>query len=373
MTPRLLTAVAAVAAVAAATLANADDGRRSEYREPHGAVYTMTNEAAGNAILVFDRLANGRLVPASRVPTGGNGTGAGLGNQGGLVLSSNGRWLLTVNAASNSVSLFEVRSQGLRLADVVSSGGDRPISVTEHHGVVYVLHSGTDTIAGFAIDHGRLSPIPGAVRGLSGTGVGPAQIAFAPDGDRLLVTEKATNLIVSYPVDRDGVAGTPQVQASNGVTPFGFAFGKRDQVFVSEAFGGAPSGAATSSYRIEHDGTLATVSASIATNQTAACWAAVTPNGRYLYVTNAGSGVISGYRVAFDGELALLDPDGRTGITGPGSTPLDMAIADGGRVLYVLNGGSHSIGAFRIGPAGALTALPVSVPVPGAANGLAVR
>jgi 6-phosphogluconolactonase (cycloisomerase 2 family) len=33
----------------------------------------------------------------------------------------------------------------------------------------------------------------------------------------------------------------------------------------------------------------------------------VTPNGRYAYTTNTGSGSISGYRIDRDGALSLLD------------------------------------------------------------------
>lgn len=365
----LIAALAGVAALTAVTDARADDDRRHE----RGAVYTMTNEAAGNAVLVFTRRADGRLVPSGRVGTGGSGTGAGLGNQGGVALSRNERWLLTVNAGSNSVALLEVREHGLRLADVAPSGGVTPISVTEHRGLVYVVHSGSSSIAGFAIDHGRLRALPGSPRGLSGTGVGPAQIAFTPSGDHLVVTEKATNQIVVYEVDRDGLPGAAQVQPASGVTPFGFAFGKRDVMVVTEAFGGAASGAAASSYRIDDDGALATVSASAPTSQTAACWAAVTPDGRYAYVTNAGSGSISGFRVAFDGTLTRFDDGGRTAVTGAGSTPLDMVIADNGRLLYVLTGGSHAITPFRIERDGSLTALPGGVVVPTGVNGLAMR
>ena len=44
-----------------------------------GAVYTMSNAPDRNAVLIFDRLADGRLVRAGAVSTGGTGTGAGLG------------------------------------------------------------------------------------------------------------------------------------------------------------------------------------------------------------------------------------------------------------------------------------------------------
>ncbi|MGE0815720.1 MAG: lactonase family protein [Vicinamibacterales bacterium] len=371
MTHRCLTLLAATLCLAAATAASAGPGGGDRRASP-GAIYTMTNGAAGNAVLVFDRAADGRLLPAGPVATGGAGTGAGLGNQGGLVLTDNERWLLVVNAGSHTVSVLEVRPHGLRLVDVVDSGGLTPISVTERHGLVYVLNAGTDSIAGFRLRRGRLQPIPGSLRGLSGTGVAPAQIGFSRDGGVLLVTEKATSQIVAYAVDRHGVPAQALVQPSSGATPFGFAFGRRDQVFVTEATG-APNGAATSSYEVDEDGALTAISPSVPTNQAAACWAVLTPDGRYLYVTNAASGSISGFAVDFDGRIALLDDDGRTGVTGAGSTPLDMVVTDNGRFLYVLNGGSHTIAGFRVGGDGGLQPLPGAVPVPATANGLATR
>jgi 6-phosphogluconolactonase len=204
-----------------------------------------------NAILIFDRLADGRLVRAGGVRTGGAGTGAGLGNQGGLVLSGNEKWLLGVNAGSHSISILEVHPKGLRLVEVRSSGGIRPVSVTEHRGLVYVLNAGSDNIAGFTLGRdGRLRPLDGSERPLSGVATDPAQIAFTPDGDVLVVTEKATHKIVTFEIGRGGLPGTARVQNSSGPTPFGFAFGKRDQLFVSEAFGGAVNASATSSYVI---------------------------------------------------------------------------------------------------------------------------
>ena len=337
-----------------------------------GAVYTTSNARGGNAVLVFDRLPDGRLVPSSSFATGGIGTGGGLGNQGALTLTDNERWLLAVNAGSNSVSVFSVRPRGLRLTDVEPSGGVLPVSVAVHGRLVYVLNAGSDSITGFRLGAaGELRPLAGSTRALSGSGTAPAQIAFRPDGGVLMVTEKATNRIVTFVVDREGLPGAALVQESNGVTPFGFAFGKRDQVFVSEAFGGAPDASATSAYTLGDDGRLETISASVGTNQTANCWVAVTPNGRFAYVTNTGSGSISGYRIDFDGALELLDADGRTGVTGGG--PIDLALTDGGRFLYSLISGTNTIAAFRVRADGSLTALPFASGLPPGANGLAVR
>jgi 6-phosphogluconolactonase len=338
-----------------------------------GAIYTASNAAAGNSVLVFDQLPDGRLVPAGHVATGGTGTGGGLGNQGGLVLTRNERWLLAVNAGSHSVSVFQVLRHGLRLVDVEPTGGVQPISVTEHHGLVYVVHAGSDDIKGFRLGRdGHLRALEGSGRALTGSGVGPAQIAFTPDGDALVVTEKNTNRIVTFEIDRDGRPGEMHVNDASGQTPFGFAFGRRDQLFVSEAFGGAANVSALASYNVENDG-VSPISGSVTTNQTAACWTAVTPNGRFVYVTNTGSGSITGYRIDFDGNIALLDADGRTGIVGDGSSPIDVVITDSGRFLYNLNAGTHAISAFRIQSDGSLTPLAGAGGLPVGANGLAAR
>ena len=73
-----------------------------------GAVYTMSNAAAGNEVVVYPRAANGQLGAADRIATGGLGLGAGLGNQGGVALSDDGRWLFVVNAGSDHLSAWEV-------------------------------------------------------------------------------------------------------------------------------------------------------------------------------------------------------------------------------------------------------------------------
>lgn len=116
---------------------------------------------------------------------------------------------------------------------------------------------------------------------------------------------------------------------------------------------------------------LTTISASVGTNQTANCWVVVTPNGRFAYVTNTGSGSISGYRIDFDGAIELLEADGRTGATSGG--PIDLALTDNGRFLYSLNSGADTISAFRVQSDGSLTALPSVEGLPAGANGLAAR
>src|SRR2546425_1654639 len=173
-----------------------------------GAVYALTNQTSGNAVAIFARGADGSLNWSSSVVTGGTGAGSGLGSQGALALSDDGRWLFAVNAGSNDVSAFEVTGSGLSLTSRVGSGGQRPISLTVHGGVLYVLNAGGDgNISGFNIGSaGELAAIPGSTRAVSGASVGPAQGAFSPSGAWLVVAEETANPPEVYTVGGAGIA-----------------------------------------------------------------------------------------------------------------------------------------------------------------------
>jgi 6-phosphogluconolactonase len=335
--------------------------------EESGSVYTMSNEVAGNRILSFARGPDGTLTTGPTYATGGNGTGGSLGNQGGVV--GNGDFLVAVNAGSDDISVFKVDARGLKLVDRMPSGGIRPVSVTMDHHLVYVLNAGSDSIAGFWMSHsGRLHSLPGSEQDLSATGTGPAQIQLGRDGRTLIVTEKATNKIVTFALNRYGVPSAKHVIDSAAPTPFGFAVTKRGRVVVSEAVGGAPDASVLSSYRIRSSGELEVVDPAVPTTQTAACWVVITPNGRFAYTTNTGSGSISTYRVRGNGDLQLLAAVGAS--TGAGSGPIDMALSDDGDFLYVLNSGANSIAMFQVSPDGALQAVGAIGGLPGSTNGL---
>ena len=187
-----------------------------------------------------------------------------------------------------------------------------------------------------------------------GAAPGLAQISFSSDGSTLVVTEKTTNLIDTYQVE-DGLAGAPVTHPSSGAVPFGFAFDRHGHAIVSEASG------AVSSYEIDRNG-FNVISPSVGTNQVAACWIAVSKNGKFAYTTNAGSGSVSSFRIGADGSLTLLNPI--AALTGAGSSPIDMAFSVNGQYLYVLAGGAHTINIFRMGSDGSLTASgSTSVPV----------
>jgi 6-phosphogluconolactonase len=319
-----------------------------------GAVYAMTNSADGNEIVMFDREANGILTLVGNVATGGDGSGGGLdelGSQNSLVLSEDDRWLLAVNAGSDEISVFKVLPEGLSLVDILSSGGDFPVSVTIYHDVVYVLNALTPNITAFTLNFaGELTPLADSTRSL---GFGAfAQIGFDPQGNNLVVTDKGDHEIIVFSVESNGTPSTvPVTTSSSGLAPFGFIFDRRGHLLVSEAGSGAAS-----SYRILPDNTLEVISASVPNGETATCWIAGNKRGD-IFTSNTGSGSVSAYTLlAGNGRLLLRDAT-----TGFASRPIDMAITTDGRFLYALDPdidpGNGTVHMFRIDRDGGLTDL----------------
>jgi len=325
------------------------------------AVFTLNNQVE-NAVLAFKRAADGTLTPAGQTLTGGAGSAGGLGSQGALTLSANGRWLLAVNAGSNQISTFSVSGTELTLVDVVSSGGVRPISVAVRGSLVYVVNAGgSGNVSGFRLDStGHLHPIAGSTQPLSAAGSAPAQVSLTSDLHTLVVTEKATDTLSTYAVHADGSLGSPVFTTSSGKTPFGFALSSDDTLVISEAFGGVAGAGAMSTYRVGSSGAPSVVSATVRNGQTAPCWVAITGDDAYAYVTNTGTGNVSGYSLDTVGGLSLFADSGITATTGEGSRPTDLALSHASRFLYVLGGGSHELTAFQVQSNGALVPVPLT-------------
>ena len=348
-----------------------------------GAVYVLTNQVE-NAVAVFTRTAFGTLTPAGEFSTGGAGDPVPQGtdpatdplaSQGALIFDQGHQFLFAVNAGSNQISVLSVSDLGLDQVDVVDSGGIRPISLTVHDNLLYVLNEGgTPNITGFTIgDDGTLTPLAGSTQPLiGGTAADPAQVSFNHDGTLLVVTEKAGNRIDTYIVDENGLPSAPLDNPSNGMTPFGFAFNNPGFLVVSEAFGGAPNQSAASSYSAGDDGVLSVVSGSVANSQTASCWVVITNNGHSAFVSNTGSGTISSYDLTSnDGTLTLINSV--AGDVGANSAPIDMALNVSSQFLYVLAGGLQSVVSFRVEQDGSLTLLDTDAGLPLGAQGIAAK
>jgi 6-phosphogluconolactonase len=339
-----------------------------------GVVFVNANDSTANAVWMYKRATNGQLTFFASYPTQGTGTGtAELASQGSLALALNNRYLYAVNGGSNQITAFQVKATGLVFIANVSSGGTWPNSLTVFGNLLYVLNAYGDNvnISGFRIkNNGTLVPIAGSTLPLSSDLPVPTQIGFTPDGKNLYVTEKIADTIDTYAVGLHGLPTGPTPQASAGGSPFGFAFDHAGHVVISEI-----ANSAASSYSWSSDGTLEVITAHLTDFGKAACWTVITNNlnfpQQYAYITNTHSDTVSGYAIAADGSISLVNPDGKTAILPQGAYPLDMVIDRDNKYLYVLNGHLPGIAGYSIQSDGNLVQIQDLRGTPGTSWGIA--
>src|SRR5829696_6242646 len=162
------------------------------------AVYVQTN-AAPNEVIAFRRADDGSLDRIGSVATGGDGDGSPhLQSQGSVTLTGDGRHLLVTNAATGDLSVISVASDGsIELRERVYTGAT-PRSVDERDGLVVVLNTGEPALVSFRLDADGIAPVEDGDQALKASHTDPAQVAFSPDGSMVVITERATDSIVTY-------------------------------------------------------------------------------------------------------------------------------------------------------------------------------
>jgi len=320
-----------------------------------GAVYVQTN-AAPNEVIAFHRAADGSLNRMGSVPTGGDGDGSPhLTSQGSVALTADGQHLQVTNAASDDISVFSVASDGsIELRERVHTGAT-PKSVAEHEGLVVVLNTGEPGLASFRLDAEGIEPVGGGDQALEAGDADPAQVAFSPDGSMVVITERSTDSIVTYEVAPDGTFGASRRVASEGPTPYGFAFTSGGKLVVTEAFGAQKGAAAASSYALV-EGSLIARTSSVGNGRSEICWAVITPDDRFAFTTNFADGAVSRYAIGADGSLSL--DDATAGIAVEGMTGLrDENLSSDGRYLYAIDADGGRIWGWSVEAEGALEPL----------------
>jgi len=150
------------------------------------------------------------------------------------------------------------------------------------------------------------------------------------------------------------------VNPSVGPGAFSVSFEPGGAAIVSETGpANVTNGSAVSSYEIRPDGTLSPVSSSVPTLGAANCWNAITPDGHFVYISNAGSSTISGFAVGAGGTLTAL-PGTIIAANPSGATNLDITVSSDGQFLYTLNSRSGTIGIFAIQMDGTLKSVRVA-------------
>jgi hypothetical protein len=253
---------------------------------------------------------------------------------------------------------------------VIDSGGQFPISITAHGSLVYVLNArGGGSISGYLrvgrtlvaipVWHRELGFNPNPTPEFTNT---PAQISFSPDGSELIVSTKGdSSSFLVYGVGILGPAVNPAAIAEPGAVPFGFGFDQYGHLVSSEAGTNA-----VGTFELGRRGSVTALDTAL-THQNATCWAVVA--GDKVYVSNAGSASLSGYKIGADGALTAL------GNFSADAGTVDAAVSPDGKFLDVQNGAGGVIDTFSIDQNGALTKIgTIALPNGAGAEGIvAVR
>jgi DNA-binding beta-propeller fold protein YncE len=339
-----------------------------------GELFVQTDALGGNAVVVYDRAADGSLHEAGAYATGGeggqlNGSVADhLASQGSLVYDKANGLLYAVNAGSNTVTVFSAHGDRLVRRQVISSGGTFPVSIAVRGNLVYVLNARDGgSVQGYVRIGATLVAVSSWHRalGLNPTQTPefvntPGQVAFTPDGSRLVVTTKANgdNIDVFSVGPFGGLSAAPVVTTDPGNVPFGVAFDAGGHLLVAEA-----GDDAVATFTVNRDGTLSLVDRAT-TGQQATCW--VAGHGALFYASNAGSGTLSGLRDEGSGALQSV------GTTATDAGTVDAAFSPGGHDLYAETGIGGVVDEYQVAVSGALTKIgSVTVPDAIGAEGIA--
>lgn len=341
-------------------------------------LFAQSNNAQ-NTVLRFTRNDNGTLTARTPVNTNGKGTdgvnyfagGAAapdaLTSNNSVILNADASQLFVANAGDNTVSVFAIdgRSGELTLLAVSPTGGIRPTSLAWAKGVLYVIHqAGATQLGAYRIgSDGKLAQI-GQYPVLQ-TDALSTEVSISPDGGHVVVNgflasvsgPMPGNALLSYAINTDGGLAAPVASPSLGVAPFGgrFANGSLNSVYVvAEAAGGT-----VSSYRYAANGGFTGITGPVAVaGQMAPCWLAITPDNRFVFVSN-GSGSVSLFSLDSNGTIAAVNPTAaqEPAVGSNASFAADSWISPDGKYLYQNYAGADKIVSYAIAANGALTKL----------------
>src|SRR5215468_2533438 len=389
-----------------------------------GHLYLQTNEIK-NAIIHYHRSPNGALKEVERVATGGAGSGTfkpisgqesapnSFEGAGSVILSPDRRFLFTTNGGDNSVSSFAVSEDGrLTLVDRKpagnpvegKSGTAKSLAFAPSKGMLYVLHSfGPDHLRLMSVDSkGKLTTRKEryTVNTQDKRDRVPTMAVLSPDGKFLLVgttfdrpiahvgtypdgspilwvpqpdgsyTVIASNApdpdgLIVFPLQDDGTLGAAKFQDAKGASPFYLAFlhGRTDTFVIGYAVSDGCAVATIDGNGKISVGPVVKIDTSPGL-PSELCWAAISPDDRFVFATNFGYSYISSYRINGKGLEIAKDPacpkvpgDGsarglNTTVT---SGPADSWLTPDGAFFYQIYGNAAKLIGYATQPDGSLS------------------
>jgi len=367
-----------------------------------GAAYFITNEPeVGNFVVAAAIGSDGKLTLRQATSSGGLGShgapGTGpdpLFTQGAVKASAAGNIVATVNAGSNTLSVFNIDPKDPTNLEMigkpVGSGGEFPVSLAINkagNSVCTVNGGAINGVACFSVDKTKgLIPIANTVRSLklnqTTPATGPAgsvsHVIFSEDNKQLIASVKGVpptpGIFAVWDIAADGSLSEDfkAVQpAKGGLLPFSMTVipGKNSILATDAGLGvdivdfsnGAAAGvAAGKSSGLAIDG------------QSATCWSSFSPKTGNFYVTDIGTSQITEINVDDNLKPSIVTQYAQ----GAGTATIDNDIATVGQndIMYVLAANATQVKVLSLNAPGKATALQtVDIAGPAKAAGLTVN
>ncbi|RDB25934.1 hypothetical protein Hypma_006579 [Hypsizygus marmoreus] len=338
-----------------------------------GAAFFISNEPDGNLLIAADIGTDGKLTLRRAVDTGGLGAHGvtdpngpdPLFSQGAIKASATGNIVATVNAGSNTLSVFKINPTDPTAVSMigrpVGSGGEFPVSlaINSAGNTVCALNGGSvNGVSCFKVDQQKgLVPIANTVRSLklnqTTPATGPAgsasHVVFTEDNKQLVASVKGIppqpGFLAVWDIGNDGSLSTDFQSIApekGGLLPFSMTIipGQNAILATDAGLGFDIFAFANSSKNV--NGTDSPKSSAVAIDgQAATCWSSFSPKTKNFYLTDIGTSIITEINISdsLKGTIVKQYQQGH----GSGTIDNDIATVDNKDIMYVLSANATAI------------------------------
>lgn len=345
---------------------------------------------------IMNRLPLAWLFSLLLLPSGcgdGGGDGGGVGGVGGTIGGVGTTAIVYVtNSESNNVSGYTINPSTGGLATVPGSpfgnvSAPSAMVVSSDGFFAYAANSQANNVTAFRVGtNGALLLTTSTPTTLNPALVGtaPRALAISRDSRFLYVANSGSDSVTVFGIGTGGVltrvpqaTGNPNPVPAGGSSPIALAISPTGRfLYVANS-----ASDTVTAFQVETSGLLTQVLAAgpgtnpVPVSGTKPTALAMSSNGQFLYLTNGASNTVTAFRVETSGLLTLIPPTGSNPVSTSGDTPNGIAVASNGANLYIANGGGN-VSTFAIGGNGLLTPVPASGsapnPVPAGSGPVAV-
>ena len=219
------------------------------------------------------------------------------------------------------------------LGTLISCGGSNsttpPNPGVTGTGFIYVATQGDQLLSPFEID---LSTGKTTTNGTGvATGSFPSAAIMTPDGNTIFVANRDTGDISRYTVKADGTLTAVTPAQAAGVNPIAMAMDSAGKLLfvLNQGPSNTHNGSTISVFAIGQSAALTAAGTLLDLDNASAL--AVTPDGKYLYVTDSVANTVLGYSVDANGGLTLLSgfpPPQAPSVANPSGLPGGIPIPD---------------------------------------------